>query len=78
MYLTPTLQFLWGVLVVGEAMPPERWAGFGLVWLALVVFTVGLVRLRSRRTDDEPGPAPNPAEGLSPCAIDIHTRGGKM
>lgn len=58
MYLTPTLQFLWGVLVVGEAMPPERWAGFGLVWLALVMFTLDLVRSRSRRTDDEPVPAP--------------------
>ena len=44
-----------GVLVVGEAMPPERWAGFGLVWVALVVFTVDLVR--SRRTLDEPVPA---------------------
>ena len=50
MYLTPTLQFLWGVAVVGEAMPPERWAGFGLVWLALVVFTVDLVR--AHRTSD--------------------------
>ena len=44
MYLTPTLQFLWAVLVVGEAMPAERWVGFGLVWLALVIFTVDLVR----------------------------------
>ncbi len=50
MYLTPTLQFLWGVLAVGEPMPPERWAGFGLVWLALVVFTVDL--LRAHRTND--------------------------
>jgi chloramphenicol-sensitive protein RarD len=58
MYLTPTLQFLWGVLVVGEPMPPERWAGFAMVWLALVVFTVDLVRSRSRRTDDDPVPAP--------------------
>lgn len=58
MYLTPTLQFLWGVLVVGEAMPAERWAGFGLVWLALVAFTVDLVHSRPRRTDDEPIPAP--------------------
>ncbi|MFP5069390.1 EamA family transporter RarD [Pseudonocardia nantongensis] len=48
MYLNPTLQFLWGVLVVGEEMPPSRWAGFALVWVALVVFTVDLVR-RARR-----------------------------
>ena len=44
MYLNPILQFLWGVLVVGEAMPPTRWIGFVLVWIALVVFTGDLVR----------------------------------
>lgn len=48
MYLNPTLQFLWGVLVVGQPMSASRWAGFALVWLALVVFTVDLVR-RARR-----------------------------
>jgi len=26
-----------------------RWVGFGLVWLALVVFTVDLLRARPRR-----------------------------
>ncbi|MFB9905259.1 EamA family transporter RarD [Allokutzneria oryzae] len=39
-YLAPILQFAWGVLVLHEPMPPERWLGFALVWLALVVFTV--------------------------------------
>ena len=39
MYLNPILQFLWGVLVVGEAMPATRWIGFVLVWVALAVFT---------------------------------------
>ena len=48
MYLNPILQFLWGVLVVGEAMPATRWIGFVLVWVALAVFTVDL--LRARRT----------------------------
>jgi chloramphenicol-sensitive protein RarD len=48
-YLAPTLQFLIGVVVFGEAMPAERWVGFGLVWLALVVFTVDLLRARPRR-----------------------------
>jgi chloramphenicol-sensitive protein RarD len=38
-YLTPTLQFLIGVLIMGEQMPPARWVGFTLVWLALVVLT---------------------------------------
>lgn len=48
MYLNPTLQFLWGVLVVGEPMPPTRWIGFVLVWTALAVFTVDLVRSTRR------------------------------
>ncbi|GAB3272677.1 EamA family transporter RarD [Kineosporia babensis] len=38
-YLTPVLQFLCGVVVLGEHMPTARWVGFGLVWLALVVLT---------------------------------------
>ncbi|WP_396157751.1 EamA family transporter RarD [Arthrobacter sp.] len=32
-YLAPVLQFIMALLVFQEAMPPERWAGFGLVWL---------------------------------------------
>lgn len=38
-YLTPCLQFLLGILVFNEQMPASRWFGFGIVWLALVVFT---------------------------------------
>ena len=52
MYLTPTLQFLWGVLVLHETMPVTRWVGFGLVWIALVVFTVDLWRSTRRAPGD--------------------------
>jgi chloramphenicol-sensitive protein RarD len=38
-YLTPVLQFLIGWLIGGEVMPASRWAGFALVWSALVVLT---------------------------------------
>ncbi|MFI8827033.1 EamA family transporter RarD [Streptomyces sp. NPDC053431] len=38
-YLAPVFQFLLGVLYFHESMPPERWAGFSLVWLALSVLT---------------------------------------
>ena len=48
LYITPTLQFLWGVLVVGEPMPAARWIGFAMVWVALVIFTVDLVRATRR------------------------------
>ena len=37
-----------GVLVLGEHVPPSRWVGFALVWVALVVLTVDAVR-QSRR-----------------------------
>lgn len=53
MYLNPTLQFLWGVLVVGQQMPPARWVGFCLIWVALAVFTVDLLR-RTRRSAVQP------------------------
>jgi chloramphenicol-sensitive protein RarD len=43
-YLTPVLQFLCGVLLLDEHMPLSRWAGFGLVWLALVVLTADSLR----------------------------------
>lgn len=43
-YLNPILQFGWGVLVEGEPMPPSRWLGFALVWLALMIFSVDAVR----------------------------------
>lgn len=36
-FFAPVIQFLVGVLVLHEEMPVERWAGFGLVWLALVI-----------------------------------------
>jgi chloramphenicol-sensitive protein RarD len=38
-YITPTIQFLIGVFVRHEALPPLRLAGFLTVWLALVIFT---------------------------------------
>ncbi|MFF8960581.1 EamA family transporter RarD [Streptomyces sp. NPDC014894] len=43
-YLAPTFQFLLGVLYFREAMPVERWAGFALVWLALICLTWDALR----------------------------------
>ncbi|CAL9458748.1 Protein RarD [Nocardiopsis dassonvillei] len=43
-YIAPTLMFFIGWLVQGEDMPPARWAGFALVWLALCVFAFDQVR----------------------------------
>ncbi|HET7667256.1 MAG TPA: EamA family transporter RarD [Mycobacterium sp.] len=38
-YLTPAMQLTWGVVVGREPMPPARWLGFALIWLALLVFS---------------------------------------
>ncbi|MCX4818658.1 EamA family transporter RarD [Streptomyces sp. NBC_01142] len=48
-YLAPVSQFALGVLYFHEAMPPERWAGFALVWLALTCLTWDALRT-ARRT----------------------------
>ncbi|MBP3042672.1 EamA family transporter RarD [Arthrobacter jiangjiafuii] len=42
-YLAPTLQFVVALTIFNETMPPERWAGFGLVWLALVILTIDMM-----------------------------------
>jgi chloramphenicol-sensitive protein RarD len=49
-YLGPALQFGLGVLVFGEPMPAARLAGFALVWRALMIFTVDMVRDARRGT----------------------------
>lgn len=42
-YFAPVLQFLVGVILLHEQMPLERWFGFALVWLALIVLTADMV-----------------------------------
>jgi chloramphenicol-sensitive protein RarD len=39
-YIAPSLQLAIGVFVFGEPFPPERLAGFSLVWAALAVFAL--------------------------------------
>jgi chloramphenicol-sensitive protein RarD len=47
-YLAPILQFFLGIVYFHEEMSGGRWAGFGLVWVALAVFTVESIRHRRR------------------------------
>jgi chloramphenicol-sensitive protein RarD len=49
-YITPTIQFSIGVWVRHEDMPAARWAGFVVIWLALV--TLGTDLVKSSRTVD--------------------------
>lgn len=46
-YLTPTMQFLIGAVVLHEPLSTTRWIGFALVWLALVAFTVDQLARRA-------------------------------
>jgi chloramphenicol-sensitive protein RarD len=48
-YLTPAMQLTWGIFVGHEPMPLARWLGFGLIWLALLVFSADALR-RARTT----------------------------
>jgi chloramphenicol-sensitive protein RarD len=58
-YTAPILQLACGVLIFHEPMPQARLAGFALVWLALIVFTVdGLRDARDRRRGGRAAPAP--------------------
>lgn len=48
-YIAPTCQFLLGVLVFGEPFTQVRLVGFGIIWIALLIFTLEgyLVRRRA-------------------------------
>ena len=58
-YLAPVLQFLLALLVLKEEMPFERWIGFGLVWVGLILLTVDMLRTvrRQPRLAEAPEPA---------------------
>jgi chloramphenicol-sensitive protein RarD len=68
-YIAPVMQFGIGVLVYGEDMPPERLAGFALVWVALTVFAVDAVRaLRAgARAATAPPPSAETAAAREPA-----------
>jgi chloramphenicol-sensitive protein RarD len=43
-YFAPVLQFILALVVFREAMTLDRWIGFGVVWVALLVLTVDMLR----------------------------------
>ncbi|MES9507616.1 EamA family transporter RarD [Streptomyces sp. NPDC000609] len=76
-YLAPVFQFVLGILYFHEEMPPERWAGFALVWLALTLLTWDAFRtarrtriqVREARRAAQQAPHPNPpADEPTPSA----------
>ncbi|MDD2926460.1 EamA family transporter RarD [Rhodoferax sp.] len=56
-YISPSLQFALGVWLFGEALQTSRLLGFGLIWMALVIYSLeGWLRLK---------PAATPTTGLN-------------
>jgi chloramphenicol-sensitive protein RarD len=51
---------VWGVLVGHEPMPVGRWIGFGLIWVALAVMTLGALRKKSAADSSEDVDLPAP------------------
>lgn len=49
-YVAPVLQFIVALVVFREAMTPDRWIGFGVVWLALLVLTVDMLRTAGKNS----------------------------
>jgi chloramphenicol-sensitive protein RarD len=48
-YITPTAQFLLGVFVYGETFRKDQALGFGIVWVALIIFCIeGLLFSKKR------------------------------
>lgn len=63
-FITPVMQLLVAVIVLGEHMTPARWIGFGIVWVALVVLSADSLRQarsRSRASRTEAAAASPPA-----------------
>jgi chloramphenicol-sensitive protein RarD len=56
-YVAPSMQLACGVFVFGEAFPPSRAPGFGLIWMALAIYGAdGLWRARRVRMARMPEP----------------------
>ncbi|HWU06248.1 MAG TPA: EamA family transporter RarD [Streptomyces sp.] len=69
-YLAPVFQFALGVLYFHEAMPPERWAGFALVWVALMLLTWDALRTARHTRAETLRLAVRAAQAAAPIATD--------
>ncbi len=74
-YVGPTLQFLLAIYVLGESLKPGQLEAFGLIWVALVVFTVDSLLHRPVTPPEEPAaPRPEPAGPADPRTAVSATR----
>ncbi|MEM8872819.1 MAG: EamA family transporter RarD [Planctomycetota bacterium] len=56
-YLGPTLQMLIATLVLGETFGPDNVITFGLIWIALAIYTYNAVQRERRRRAAPPIPS---------------------
>ncbi|MEO6530498.1 MAG: EamA family transporter RarD [Specibacter sp.] len=47
-FMTPVIQFIVALTILGEHMSVERWIGFSIVWVALVLLVVDMLASYSR------------------------------
>lgn len=67
-FITPMLQLLVGVTILGEHVSQRLWIGFGIVWVALILLTIDSLRnaraaratrrARDREEPEAPEPCP--------------------
>jgi chloramphenicol-sensitive protein RarD len=48
-YIVPSVQFAIGVAVFHEPFRSDRWLAFGMIWLAVALYTAGGLRALPRR-----------------------------
>ena len=48
-YITPTIQLVLGIVVLGEQVPASRFISFSVIWLALVIYSFDVLRQHRRR-----------------------------
>ena len=53
-YLAPTISLLVAILIYEESVEGTRWMTFGLIWLAIAIFSIDGMR-QIRQTQDEDG-----------------------
>lgn len=63
-YLAPTGQLMLSYFAFGESFPPEKWAAFGIIGVAIVLFTADALRHAARQSELRRSTPMPPAELL--------------
>ncbi|HET6967216.1 MAG TPA: EamA family transporter RarD [Ornithinibacter sp.] len=66
-FVTPVLQLIVGVVVLGEHVSGRLWIGFGIVWVALVMLSVDSLRSARANRNGRRALGPDGPEAPEPC-----------